>query len=60
MLEYLGPVTGGFKANVEGIHMIAERALQHCAQASERWDGPEGIAMGLNNTSIGIRFQEGV
>ena len=35
VLEYLGPVTGGFKANVEGIHMIAERTLQHCAQASE-------------------------
>src|SRR5262245_56739470 len=34
VIEYLGPVTGGFKANVEGIHMIAERALQHCAQAS--------------------------
>src|SRR5262245_8756277 len=30
-LEYLGPVTGGFKTNVEEKHMIAERTLQHRA-----------------------------
>src|SRR4029453_19497705 len=40
--------------------MIAERPLQPCAQASERWNGHEGVRMGLNNTGIGIRLQEGV
>ena len=38
--------------------MIAERALQHGAQARERRNGREGIAVGLNNTGIGIRLQE--
>ena len=40
--------------------MIAERALQHGAQARERRNGREGIAVGLNNTGIGIRLQEGL
>ena len=38
--------------------MIAERALQHGAQARERRNSREGITVGLNNTGIGIRLQE--